>query len=443
MNRGKKMLALLIALLLCIGGYRGAQLLGGESATVQETSGSFALDTHTADDLTGLAWQTGGEALSFTRTDGTWTVTGNAAYPLDQADVQAMADDLLALTGSRQLNGVTDPADYGLAEPAFTVTANWSDGTSTTYALGDETPFGGSYYLSLGQEGIIYTVDADISDIFDTTLSALTVLDTLPTVNSAVRLTVGSTLDIVKDEVSRSINEGELWYDNATGHALDGTAAEKLISAAQGIEWDALTDATATDDALTAYGVDNASATAITLYADADSPALTLLIGAQNDDGDYYARLSGSSMVCTVASGDVASLLSATAEAMPSMTLIDVSAENLLTAAFTAGEYAHTWQPAHDTADSADTADTELPSDETGEALFTALTALTASTCLDAPVDGATLLTVAVTALDGQSAVLTFTEYDADSYAVSVLDRAFLTDAADVDAIIRLLRAAN
>lgn len=440
MNRGKKMLALLIALLLCIGGYYGVQLLGGESATVQEQSGSFALDTHTADDLTGLAWQTDDEALSFTRTDGTWAVTGNAAYPLEQADVQAMADDLLALTGSRQLNGVTDPADYGLAEPAFTVTANWSDGTSTTYALGDETPFGSSYYLSLGQEGIIYTVDADISDIFDTTLSALTVLETLPTVNSAVRLTVGSTLDIVKDEVSRSINEGELWYDNATGHALDGTAAEKLISTAQGIEWDALTDATATDDALTAYGVDDASATAITLYADADSPALTLLIGAQNDDGDYYARLSGSSMVCTVASGDVASLLSATAEAMPSMTLIDVSAENLLTAAFTAGEYAHTWQPAHDTADSADT---ELPSDETGEALFTALTALTASTRLDAPVDGATLLTVAVTALDGQSAVLTFTEYDADSYAVSVLDRAFLTDAADVDAIIRLLRAAN
>lgn len=448
MNRGKKMLALLIALVLCIGGYWAVQLLNSDTSVVQEESGKFTLADHTADDLTGLSWVSGDD-LAFTHSDGVWTVTGNAAYPLNQSDVQAMADDLLALTGSRQLDGVTDLADYGLSEPTFTVTATWADGTSTTYAMGDETPFGDSYYLSLGQEGIVYTVDTDVADIFDTTLSALTVLDTLPTVDSAVRLTVGSTLDIVKDETSRSINEGELWYDSATGLALDGTAAEKLITAAKDIEWDALVDATASDTALTAYGVDEASATVITLYSDAETAGLTLLIGTQNDNGDYYARLPGSSMVCTVAASDLSSLLSATAEAMPSMTLIDVSEENLLAAAFTAGEYTHTYQPTHETEESteteesADDSETEVLTDETGEALWSSLNALTADTRLDASADGATLLTVAITTLDGQSAVMTFTEYDAYAYAVNILDRTFLVDAADVDALIRTLRAAN
>lgn len=446
MNRGKKMLLLMLALVLCIGSYLGVQLLSADTNTVQEESGTFALTAHTADELTGLTWQNGDETLAFTCTDGVWTVTGNAAYPLNQADVQAMADDLLALTGSRQLDGVTNLADYGLAEPAFTVTAAWTDGTSTAYAMGDETPFGDGNYLSMGQEGIVYTVDSDLSDIFDTTLSALAVLDTLPTVDSAVRLTVGDTFDVVKEETSRSINAGELWYDNATGLALDGTAVEKLVTAAKGIDWDALADATASDEALAAYGVDEASATVITLYTDADTAGLTLLIGAQNDDGDYYARLSGSAMVCTVAASDLSSLLSSSAEAMPSMTLIDVAEENLLTAAFTAGDYTHTWQPAHETEaaeESAEETETETVTDETGEALWSSLNALKADSRLDAAADGATLLTVEITTVDGQSAVMTFAEYDAEAYAVNVLDRTYLVDAADVDAIIRSLRAAN
>lgn len=449
MNRGKKMLALLIALVVCIGGYYGVQLLTAETNIVQEESGTFALTSRSADELTGMSWQNGDETLAFTCTDGVWTVTGNAAYPLNQTDVQAMADDLMALTGSRQLDGVTNLADYGLAEPSFSVTATWADGTSTTYAVGDETPFGDSYYLSLGQEGIVYTVEDEVADIFDTTLSALAVLDTIPTVDSAVRLTVGTGLDVVKEETSRSINEGELWYDNATGMALDGTAVEKLITAAKGIDWDALADATATDEALTAYGVDEASATAITLYTDAETAGLTLLIGAQNDDGDYYARLPGSAIVCTVTASDVSSLLSATAEAMPSMTLLDVSEENLLSAAFAAGDYTHTWQPVHEseeaaeTEESAEETETEDTTDETGEALWSSLNALKSDSRLDAAADGATLLTVDITTVDGQSATMAFTEYDAEAYAVSILDRTYLVDAADVDALIRTLRTAN
>ena len=265
MKRTKKMLLLLIALVLCVGGYYGVQLLGSDTASVTEEAGTFALNSHTADDLAGLNWTNGDESFAFTLSDGAWSVTADPAFPLNQTDVQSMADDLLALVGTRQLDGVTDLSAYGLAEPAFSVTASWSDGTSTTYAMGDETPFGDGYYVSLGHENTVYTIEDDIADIFDTTMNDLAVLESIPVTTAATRLTVGSTLDVVKEETSRTINEGELWYDSLTGTALDTAAAEELITAAQGITWSELAEPTASDEELTAFGVDEASATAITI----------------------------------------------------------------------------------------------------------------------------------------------------------------------------------
>lgn len=445
MKRGKKMLLLLLALVLCVGGYYAAQLVGQEGAKVTEESGTFALTAQSAEDLTGLSWSDGDEAFAFTCADGTWTVTADPAFPLNQEDVQEMADDLLALQGTCQLDGVTDLAAYGLAEPAFAVTATWADGTSTTYAMGDETPFGDGYYISLGHENIVYTIEDDIADIFDITMDDLAVLETIPTVTASTRLTVGSTLDIVQEEASRTINAGEVWYDNVTGAALDVSAAEDLLTDAQGIAWDALAEPTASDAELAAFGVDEANATAITLY-EGDSAALTLLIGAQNDAGDYYARLPGSTMVYTVDSSNVSSLLTATADAMPSMVIIDLTAEQVQSAAFTAGEHAYTWTTAvaDEAADGESTETEEEAADEEatdpGAELWASVLALDADSRIDAA-EGSTLLTVEVVSTDGQAAVLTFTEYDAAHYAVSVEGRCFLVDAGDVDAIIRSLRA--
>lgn len=444
MKRGKKMLLLLAALVLCVAGYYGAQLFNGDTEVVSEETGEFSLTAHESTELTALEWVSGEENFRFTLADGTWTNAADPAFPLDQDAVQAMADDLLAVTGARQLDGVTDLSMYGLSEPAFTVTASWSDGSTTVYAMGDETPFGDGYYLSLGHEGIVHTVETDVAAIFDTAMNDLAVLVTIPTVESATRLTVGGTLDIVQETTSRTINASETWYDSLTGAALDVDEAEDLVGDAKAIEWAALAEPSATDVELAGYGVDEASATAITLY-DGDTAVLTVLIGAQDDSGDYYARLPGSTMVCTVDSSDVSALLSARAESMLSMVITDVAAENVASASFTAGAVSYMWtNTADETTESEEEAEAagDAAADETGVALWESILALTATEHLDGTVEGAALLTVAVQTTDGQRAEMTFTEHDADSYAALVLDRAYLVDAANVDAIIRSLRAA-
>ena len=162
---------------------------------------------------------------------------------------------------------------------------------------------------------------------------------------------------------------------------------------------------------------------------------MTLLIGTQNDNGDYYARLPGSTMVYTIAGSDVSSLLTASAESMPSMVIIDLAAENVQSATFTAGEAAHTW-----IASAGADAEDEPEADELGASLWDSILALKASSHIDGA-DGTPILTVNVSSISDQSATLVFTEYDAQSYAVTAQERCFLVDAADVDVIIRTLRA--
>lgn len=437
MKRGKKMLLLLLALVLCVGGYYGTQMLNQKNASVTEETGTFALDDHSADQLAGLNWVKGEETFAFTLADGVWTVAGNPAFPLNQEDVQGMADDLLAISGTRQLDGASDLSIYGLSEPSFAVTASWSDGTSTTYAMGAETPFGDSYYVSSGKENIVYTIEDDIADIFDTTMNELAVMESIPTVTSATRLTVGTAFDMVKEETSRTINAGEVWYDSLSGSALDVSKADELITAAKGIAWAELVEPTATDAELATFGVDDANATAIALY-EGENAVLTLLIGKQNDAGDSYARLPGSAMVYTVASDDVNALLSASAADMPSMVIIDLAQENVQSATFASGDHTYAWTPVVEAEEAENEAAEET--EDPGTALWTKVAALKPASIIDTA-DGSALLSVEVTSVDGQTAVLTFAEYDAENYAVTVSDRCFLVDAAEVDAIIRSLRA--
>lgn len=436
MKRGKKMLLLTLVLVLCVAGYYGTQMLNQQNTSVTEETGAFALDDHSTDQLTGLNWVNGEESFVFTLADGVWTVAGDPAFPLNQEDVQNMADDLLAISGTRQLDGANDLSIYGLSEPAFTVTANWSDGTSTAYAMGAETPFGDGYYVSSDKENIVYTIEEDIADVFDTTMNALAVMETIPTVNAATRLTVGTAFDMVKEETSRTINAGEVWYDNLTGVALDVSKADELIAAATGIKWADLVEPTASDDELASFGVDEVSATAITLY-EGENAVLTLLIGHQTDSGDSYARLPGSAMVYTVASDDISALLSASVADMPSMVIVDLAEENVQSAVFTAGNHTYTWTPAVKVEETGEESAEET--EALGAALWSNVADLKPASVIEAA-DGSALMSVEVTSTAGQTAVLTFTEHDAESYAMTVLDRCFLVDAAEVDAIIRNLR---
>ncbi len=448
MSRTKKMLLLMGALVIMVGCYFLASQTQ-ETETVQEESGTFELTAKTAEDIATLAWMANDTEYSFTLTDGVWYKTSNTAYPVAQDEVQALADSLIAMQGSRRIESVTDISIYGLSEPVFSVTATWTDGTETTYQMGNETPFGGSYYLLLsGDATTVYTTEDSLSDLFDKDVDDFIQAEDVPSVSDVDRITVGTTFDASKHETSSTINEDELWYA-ADGRALDGV--DSIVSSFTNLSWAAVAEPVATDDQLTEYGLDDANAIAVTVYAGEESA--TVLFGTTNDSGYYYARLPGSTMVYTVSSSTATKLLNASADSLLSLAIIETEYDNVQEAIFTAGELTYSFsakaEEAEETADeSAEAADAEesteaaeeTEEEDANETLWNLVTAVTASSLRSEAATGDTVLTISVTTRTGVSATFTFAEYNADNYTATDGERTLIVEADKVDKLIRTLK---
>lgn len=435
-KRSIKMIALLLALALMAGGTLLAQKMT-ETRSVSETEGTFALAAQTAEEVTGLSWTHEGVTYHFVKQDGAWKNADDAAFPVNSDEVQELADDLAAMTATRKLEDVTEPANYGLAEPAATVTAEWADGSSTAYAMGAETPFGDGYYLSLSTEaGTVYTVEDALDDLFDKSAMELAALEEIPAVEDASRLVIGSALEIIRAEASVTIDEAQLWY-TADGLPLNAADAEDLLDDAAAISWKELLSASASAEELAAWSLTGKTATAITL-SNAEKTS-TVLIGAADESGNYYARLPESSMVYTVASSKVSALLSADASGMRVADLMPLAYESVQEAQISANGsvFAFSGIPAGE----AEAEETEAEAETPGKDLWTLIKALKADSFVQAAPQGDALLTITAANAAGMTETIAFYDYDAESYLVALgSGETALTDAAAVDQIIRTFK---
>ena len=449
MKRGKRALILAGVLAVLVLVYAGVQKSVSQPETVTEESGTYALTAHTAEELTGLQWTSGDgeeqETLHFVKTDGRWRVEGDEAFPVKQDSVEGLAETLTALKADRKLENVEKPEDYGLLEPAFTLTAGWSDGTETVYSMGDETPFGDGYYLSLsGEDGTVYTVADALSGDFSGSLLSFAQSEELPAVENVTRLVVGDTLD-VKGTAEKTEGEGSSlrWMWKATGEKLDGSEVEALIDEAKNLSWTELKAVNADDEALSGYGLTDEQATAITLY-DGETIVWKLLAGAEADEGGRYVRLPDSAMVYTA---DVAFLLEADVGSLYDAALTELTAEEVSTISVKAGD--QLWEYAADIVETAaensdangDT-DTETAAETPRwEQLFEKLSAMKATGRVTETPGTTPVLEAQIVTRTGGKETFVFFLYDESSYLMPINETTgYLFSADKVDQLLRVLR---
>ena len=449
MKRGKRALILAGVLAVLVLVYAGVQKSVSQPETVTEESGTYALTAHTAEELTGLQWTNGDgeeqETLHFVKTDGRWRVEGDEAFPVKQDSVEGLAETLTALKADRKLENVEKPEDYGLLEPAFTLTAGWSDGTETVYSMGDETPFGDGYYLSLsGEDGTVYTVADALSGDFSGSLLSFAQSEELPAVENVTRLVVGDTLD-VKGTAEKTEGEGSSlrWTWKATGEKLDGSEVEALIDEAKNLSWTELKAVNADDEALSGYGLTDEQATAITLY-DGETIVWKLLAGAEADEGGRYVRLPDSAMVYTA---DVASLLEADVGSLYDAALTELTAEEVSTISVKAGD--QLWEYAADIVETAaensdangDT-DTETAAETPRwEQLFEKFSAMKATGRVAETPGTTPILEAQIVTRTGGKETFAFFLYDESSYLMPINETTgYLFSADKADQLLRVLR---
>ena len=352
----------------------------------------------------------------------------------------SLAEKAASLTATRALNDGASPADYGLAEPVFTLTLTDADGTQTTLMLGDATPFEDGYYAGVSGQETIYTVKEDFSGSFDLTVSELAQMEEIPQVESYARVTVSGAVNAAYDAETGS------WADAATGEPLDTEAVESLATDIKALSWSALVTANATDEELSTWQLDDLSATAAALNDEDGNPVLCFMLGGTNEDGDIYARLPDSRRVYLFMAEDVGDILAASADTLWQKRPVTLTYEALSEAVFTFDSGSVTVTPPQEgetteEAEDEESAEEAEEADEPGKSLWTTLTALSGTERIEAQSEGACMLSVAITAADGTQGQVDFYTYDVDSYLVPITDsHAMLVPADSVDKLIRMLR---
>lgn len=451
MKRSYKSLLLLLAVLVLAGGVFAVQRMN-QPASVTETAETAPLTDHAAADITGLAWQTGDTAWHFVRQDGAWQNADDPVFPVNADTLDGMAEAFCALTADRVLENVTDKAAYGLAEPTFTVTAEFSDGSSLACAMGDALPFGDGYYVGLSDaEDKVYTLSDSLETAFAKDSADLARMEELPTVENPSRLVIGSNVDVSYRADSTDINPNRHWY-LPDGAPADDSQVADLTEDVQAIAWQELIYPNADAETLASVGLDEGTALSVTLEG-SDGTALSLLLGGA-DSSAYYARLADSATVYKVASSALTSLLNASNDALAATDIMALPYESLAAASFTAGgrTVAFTGGPEDDTTDEAEETDnadetaapapSPDPVTQAHEDLWALVSALTGEPCQDAnDNNGELLLTVTASNQNGIEKTVSFFPSDADHYLARVENGPdFLVSADAVDRIIRTLR---
>lgn len=167
-------LAVLLLLVVLLGGLLWLVTRSNakeKAASSAATEGSIVLSSFAAGDVTSIRYTYSGETLTLNYDPGSWTLADDPDYHLDASACNTMVTALSALNAKRQLTAQPGE-DYGLADPAVTVTVT-AAGETNTFAFGTENPVTGDLYVQKAGDDAVYTVSGNKAACFELTKTDL------------------------------------------------------------------------------------------------------------------------------------------------------------------------------------------------------------------------------------------------------------------------------
>lgn len=255
--------------------------------------------------------------------DGTYTLDGNADYPLNQVKVGYLASKVAKMESSRLLEQNADLANYGLDNPDYKVVAEYADGKTITFNLGVKVPGEYRYYLSLDDSKDVYIVTSTIFTYFSYTRTELADLTVKVNKDGIYALGVTGT----------EYPEYELFHDTTCANDYTGvktyswyfakpfenrqlakiTELDGFLSSFEEFSFEDIVGSG--EDKFSQYGLDEPCATLFVSYyedasedeqedasedeqeAEQEERLLVLSLGERTEDGAYYASLAGSDFI--------------------------------------------------------------------------------------------------------------------------------------------------
>ena len=174
MKTKQRSLAVLLAMVLVLGGLLWLITRSNaaeEAASSAATEGSIVLSSFAAGDAEQIRYTYQNETITLNCDSGSWTLTDDPGYHLDASACNTMVTALASLNAKRQLTAQPGE-DYGLADPAVTVTVT-AAGETNTFAFGSQNPVTGDLYVQKTGDDAIYTVSGNKAACFEQTKADL------------------------------------------------------------------------------------------------------------------------------------------------------------------------------------------------------------------------------------------------------------------------------
>ena len=290
-------------------------------------------------------------AITFTGDDGeirmeqkdsVW-VNAEDDYPLQGSRRKLLTDDLAALRAERTLENITELSEYGLDQPSQTITVTMQDGKTYQLLLGDKNTTTKQLYFQRSDDPqTVYLTATALDSHFSGRVQDFAAYEDFPYIEPSTM----REFDVQKAENSYILTmtgddkcsvTGDDGVTQLANLATLGVVQNNIsyISWARHMEYDCKD--------MAAYGLEDPQCTLQITYEDGEeNKVLTIYIGNQDENDNYYVRLNDSTAVNTVREEYLMDLVENQATSYWSLTYSFVSISDLKKLTVTTPEESHT-----------------------------------------------------------------------------------------------------
>lgn len=160
----KQMIAGIILLVLCVGGYFGVKAYNSNQEKKQEAETMKPVGV-VVSDITGFSYVKDDAVLEFEKEGEDWIYTGDISLDIDEASVEEMLATVCEVSSTEKITA-EKLSDYGFDEPTNIITLDTAEGT-TIVKLGMYNEMVSKYYLSINDSTELYLIGSEIISGFD------------------------------------------------------------------------------------------------------------------------------------------------------------------------------------------------------------------------------------------------------------------------------------
>lgn len=350
-KKNRNLMILLVVLVILGGSYIGVVIYKDvqeqkqqDASAAEEEANKIVLNQ--MDSVARISFPTSEGELAFTYHDDAWHYEADESFPLNTSKLNLIQNNLNPLEATRKLEEKEDLANYGLAEPAKTVTIADASGNQKVLKIGNVNEYTGDYYVSIEGDDNVYTIGSSLVSSLDVTLNDLIQLDTLPSLSESniTQIEWKTNSDDVIYKKEERIKETEeakssedssetesetassetstetVWTETRNGTTADLSDSSKITNAMSTITQLSVNSSenyNVNEEQLPSYGLDEANRRDLIItYNDTtsenqESKTITLHIGSLSaQESSYYCvRLDDSQQVSRIAAFNLDSII--------------------------------------------------------------------------------------------------------------------------------------